>query len=157
MNGFRKPSPISERLLKMMIEYMSNGPRGPSEVDDFEDFDLHIYSNASNGTWIRMLHALEARIPDVEIRFHRTTGELAERIFSHNLSKPLLILVESDVDFEQLLALGNWLHGLRIILVLHKSDLKTLSLSHTLRPRVLFYPPVDFAAIASVVGKMISK
>src|SRR5512143_1174352 len=78
------------------------------------------------------------RFPGVETV--RTIKALTERLRQsmNNREDPVLITATAE-ELENLLALGDLLHNLKLVLVLPDRDHRTIARGHALRPRLLCY------------------
>lgn len=62
-----------------------------------------------------------------------------------------VLRVSSRQEMEGMLTFRELMHDRRIILVLPDSDSETVSMAHTLRPRIISYDDSDFVEISSVL------
>jgi hypothetical protein len=86
----------------------------------------------------------------------RTIKALTERLRQsmHNREVAVLIVATAE-ELEDLLALGDLLHNLKLVLVLPDRGHGTIARGHALRPRLLCYQDDDASGIQAVLAKML--
>ncbi len=96
-------------------------------------------------------------LPKVEnIQICRTIKGLSQRLRQPSFGSLIAVLHASDLDdLKGLVAIGDLLSGIPLILILPDSDRETIRLGHSLFPRFISYVWSDLSNVCAVLSKML--
>ena len=117
---------------------------------------LLLYLNGTNGNAKRFKTAIRGLAPKHRTEICPDTISLSERLRQRRGDLTVVVLyVSTREELAEILALGDWLHDLRILLILPDRDKDTISQGITLRPRYFSFADTDFSDVSAVLGKML--
>ena len=117
---------------------------------------LICYANPDDEAAQRARNVVHGLVPKSDTEVCRSVENLSKRLRQPGNGFCLAVLLAtSQEDLRDVLALGNLLHDLRIILVLPDRHKDTIAKALTLRPRFLTFADSDFTELSAVLGKML--
>lgn len=119
--------------------------------------NIILFTDWRYGSKSRQLQKAIAPMTSIQnITCYRSVKKLAERL--HQLPQKIAVaifLIKNKDQLFELVALGEILDNVPIILVLPDRDRKIITKAHQLRPRFLAYADCDFNNISKVLEKML--
>jgi hypothetical protein len=97
--------------------------------------------------------AASKRNVELYISIQDLSERLRQSVFDVNV---IVLLAANRKDLLEITSLGDFLNGMRIILVLPDCDTETIAKGHLLRPRFIAWLGDDFAHVEMVLKKMLS-
>jgi hypothetical protein len=114
---------------------------------------MHLFSAAHNSDWLSIVEALEPLLGDEPLHVHRRVTEVCDDRCPDG--GPVLVLISSDQELDELLDAKEQLGEQRLVVVLHDASPGSWVKGHGLRPRVLFSQPAPPKEVAAVIAKML--
>ena len=119
---------------------------------------ITFFSTTGEGPGERLLHKIETHLPGLPIQVARTVKTLSDRFHQPVLEPSTLILMpENKEQLQELIAMGNLLNDIPILLVLPDRKPATIDAGHRLFPRFITYMDSDFSYFFAVLNKMLEK
>lgn len=114
-----------------------------------------VYYNLKTNTGKLLRRVIEATSLKSRVEYHETIAEFIETLIRPANAWGISVLLPATrEDLEMLIAIGEFLKTLRIILVLPDSRPDTISMGHALSPRCLLFAQDGLENVGQVLEKM---
>jgi len=120
--------------------------------------NILFYTTAEGEQRERLQRVIEVLFPKKSIEICSSLDVLKEIL--HQPFKHLNVAVffpSNERELADLLPMRDLLYDMRIILILPDRARDTVSMGHTLRPRLISYSDSDFLEVAAVLGRMMER
>ncbi len=118
--------------------------------------NLILYANNNTGSGKQLQAVIEAIVCKNSIEIYRNVEGLSKRLYRRRYDVDVAVLLAaSHKELQELLAIKELLHDIRIILLLPDNENETIAKGHKLYPRFLSYSDGNFDDVAAILSKMI--
>ena len=118
--------------------------------------NLILYANNNTGSGKQLQAVIEAIVCKNSIEIYRNVERLSKRLCRRRYDVDIAVLLAaSHKELQELLAIKELLHDIRIILLLPDNENETIAKGHKLYPRFLSYSDGNFDDVAAILSKMI--
>lgn len=115
-----------------------------------------LYPGKHNGQGERLKTFVEATVPRERIKVCRSPEDVAKAIGGTWKKSRVAVLMASDQeDLDTLIAMGELLREMKLIIILPDGKKETVERGHALHPRFLTFVDGDLGEVAAVLGKML--
>jgi len=115
-----------------------------------------LYPGKHDGQRERLKTFVEATVPRQRIKLCRSPEDVAKTLGGAWEKSSVAVLMASDQeDLDSLIAIGEPLREVKLILILPDGKKETVERGHALHPRFLTFIDSDLGEVSEVLGKML--